>query len=186
MSAKLDQGVRARQELQDLKTKLVDDLEQSRKALQAKVEKVDAKLGATSKLKRNKEDQLEYLMESLEEAPGNLEACIKSRSRLEEFSKKLDFESEEIEKKLETEMERSGRLKQDMTDLESQMESNKLSFKEEVHRLKGAIKAEEQIAAGLKGEIRCNFVLNRFHDSVNTNLVATQSSGCCSTRSWNF
>ena len=48
MSAKLDQGVRARQELQDLKTKLVDDLEQSRKALQAKVEKVDAKLGATS------------------------------------------------------------------------------------------------------------------------------------------
>lgn len=186
MSAKLDQGVRARQELQDLKTKLVDDLEQSRKALQAKVEKVDAKLGATSKLKRNKEDQLEYLMESLEEARGNLEACIKSRSRLEEFSKKLDFESEEIEKKLETEMERSGRLKQDMTDLESQMESNKLSFKEEVHRLKGAIKAEEQIAAGLKGEIRCNFVLNQFHDSVNTNLLATQSSGCCSTRSWNF
>lgn len=150
VSAKLDQGQRARQELQDLKTKLVDDLEQSRKALQKKVEKVDAKLGATSKLKRNKEDQLEYLMESLEEARGNLEACIKSRSRLEEFSKKLDFESEEIEKKLETEMERSGKLRQDMADLEAQMESNKTSFKEEVHRLKGAIKAEEQIAAGLK------------------------------------
>ena len=111
---------------------------------------MDAKLGATSKLKRNKEDQLEYLMESLEEARGNLEACIKSRSRLEEFAKKLDFESEEIEKKLETEMERSGRLRQDMSDLESQIDSNKSSFKEEVHRLKGAIKAEEQIAAGLK------------------------------------
>jgi hypothetical protein len=37
VSAKLDQGARARQELQDLKSKLVDDLEQSRKALQSKV-----------------------------------------------------------------------------------------------------------------------------------------------------
>ena len=115
-----------------------------------KVEKVDAKLGATSKLKRNKEDQLEYLLESLEEARGNLEACVKSKTRLEEFIKKLEFESEEIEKKLESELERSARLKQDKADLESQMEANKNSFKEEVHRLKGAIKAEEQIAAGLK------------------------------------
>jgi hypothetical protein len=47
-----------------------------------RVEKVEARLGATSKLKRNKEDQLEYLMESLEEARGNLEACHKSRTRL--------------------------------------------------------------------------------------------------------
>jgi chromosome segregation ATPase len=57
VSAKLDQGVRARQELQELKGKLVEDLESSRKSLQARVEKVEAKLGATSKLKRNKEDQ---------------------------------------------------------------------------------------------------------------------------------
>lgn len=58
VSAKLDQGVRARQELQELKGKLVEDLESSRKSLQARVEKVEAKLGATSKLKRNKEDQV--------------------------------------------------------------------------------------------------------------------------------
>ena len=53
----------------------------SRKSLQQRVEKVEAKLGATSKLKRNKEDQLEYLMEGLEEARGTLEACHKSRTR---------------------------------------------------------------------------------------------------------
>jgi hypothetical protein len=66
VSAKLDQGVRARQELQELKGKLVEDLESSRKSLQARVEKVEAKLGATSKLKRNKEDQARL---SSDEAP---------------------------------------------------------------------------------------------------------------------
>jgi hypothetical protein len=63
--------------------------------------------------------------------------------------KKLEFESEEIEKKLESEMERATRLRQDKADLEAQMDANKQSFQDEVHRLKGAIKAEEQIAAGL-------------------------------------
>jgi len=150
VSAKLDQGVRARQELQELKGKLVEDLESSRKSLQARVEKVEAKLGATSKLKRNKEDQLEYLMECLEEAMGNLEACHKSRLRLEDFMNKLEFESKEIEMKLESEMDRATRLRQDKSDLEAQMDANKQSFQEEMHRLKGAIKAEEQIAAGLK------------------------------------
>ena len=56
--------------------------------------------------------------------------------------KKLEFESEEIEKKLESEMERATRLRQDKADLEAQMDANKQSFQDEVHRLKGAIKAE--------------------------------------------
>lgn len=59
--------------------------------------------------------------------------------------RKLEFESEEIEKKLESEMERATRLKQDKADLEAQMDANKSSFQDEVHRLKGAIKAEEQV-----------------------------------------
>jgi hypothetical protein len=92
ISGRLQEGARARHELQTLKGRLVEELDEGRHSLDVELEKVDAKLGAVNKMRHNEQEHGMYLELRLEEIKGHLDGNALNKAKLEELIKKLDFE----------------------------------------------------------------------------------------------